>query len=215
MFCVGDPALDRFLDVPPVDEKDLFAELAFPRGDGPYAVVIKHILNSESEKGWEQMSATLDAVRELDMDAVVIYPNSDPGGQDIIRAIEHHLPSMPRVRAYRNLPRNQFVNLLRGAGVLIGNSSLGLIESPMLKLPVVNVGNRQKGREHSENVIFVGHGKQEIMDAVGKCLNDQVFIERVRNCVNPYGDGASGVRIAKILAEIQIDERLLVKEFTY
>ena len=62
---------------------------------------------------------------------------------------------------FDHVPRLQFVNLLRHADFLIGNSSMGILEAPALKLPVINVGNRQK-RLHSENVIFVGHNSDEI-----------------------------------------------------
>ena len=58
------------------------------------------------------------------------------------------------------MPHNIFVNLLRNASVLIGNSSMGLLEAPSYKLPVINVGNRQKGRLNAGNVEFISHEYQ-------------------------------------------------------
>ena len=53
------------------------------------------------------------------------------------------------------LPRLQFVNLIRNSMALVGNSSMGILEAPHYKIPVVNTGNRQKGRLNAGNVEFV------------------------------------------------------------
>ena len=98
---------------------------------------------------------------------------------------------------------------------MLGNSSSGILEAPYLKLPVVNVGNRQRGRLHSENVQFVAHDKYAIMDAVKKAIFDSEYRKTVAACINPYGEGSSSERIASILASIEIDEGLLIKDMTY
>ena len=113
------------------------------------------------------------------------------------------------------LPRLEFVNLMRRASCLLGNSSAGILEAPLLKLPTVNVGNRQKGRLHAENVVFVPHDKASIEAAVRKAVHDPVYREAVARCSNPYGDGHSAQRIAQILASIPIDATLLIKDMTY
>lgn len=53
---------------------------------------------------------------------------------------------------------------------MIGNSSSEIIESPTFRLPVVNIGNRQKGRLRSKNIIDTGYTKSEIVDAINKAL---------------------------------------------
>lgn len=215
IFCVGNPALDRFLMEPEMDAADLFGRLGFRRREGyPLLLVVQHVMSSESRYGYEQMSVTLDAVAESGADAVIIYPNSDAGSQDIIRAIEERLPSMQYVRAYRNLPRPEFINLLRHADVLVGNSSMGIVEAPSLKLPVVNIGGRQTGREHAENVIFSGHDREEILAGIRRALSDGDFRAALASCSNPYGDGDAGVKIAEVLAGIELGRRLIVKEWT-
>ena len=120
-----------------------------------------------------------------------------------------------QVRQRANIPELYFVNLMRQAAVLVGNSSMGIAEAPALKLPVVNVGNRQKGREHAGNVLFVPHNKTQIIRAVKRCLFDKAFRKKVQLCRNPYGNGATGKKVANILARIKINERLLNKRMTY
>ena len=89
------------------------------------------------------------------------------------------------------------------------------MEAPLLKLPVVNVGNRQKGRLHAENIIFVPHEKAKIISALKSSLYDSSTIRDIRNCRSPYGDGHSAVKIARIIAEIPFDENLRQKDMTY
>ena len=132
----------------------------------------------------------------------------------MIRAIEE-FKSSPYLYTARNIPRLEFVNLMRRASCLLGNSSAGILEAPLLKLPVVNVGNRQKGRLHSTNVSFVPHDKKLIINSVKRAVYDREYRQIVSECVNPYGDGNSSRRIADLLSSIAIDDKLLIKDITY
>ena len=99
---------------------------------------------------------------------------------------------------------------MKYCSVLIGNSSSGIIELPSFKIPVVNIGQRQKNREKASNVVDVGYDQLEIEQAINKCLS-QGFKDRLKQCFNPYGDGYSGKCIAKILSDIEITKNLLNK----
>jgi GDP/UDP-N,N'-diacetylbacillosamine 2-epimerase (hydrolysing) len=98
---------------------------------------------------------------------------------------------------------------------MLGNSSAGILEAPSLKLPVVNIGNRQKGRLHAENVQFVPHDVAVIKSAVTKAIFDEDYRKFVSQCSNPYGDGNAAQKIANILATTTVDEKLLIKDITY
>ena len=104
---------------------------------------------------------------------------------------------------------------MRQTGCMLGNSSAGILEAPILKLPVVNVGNRQKGRLHSESVQFVAHDVDEIVAAVQRALFDNTYRNSVSKCNNPYGDDHASTRIADILASVDIDDKFLIKDITY
>ena len=177
-------------------------------------MLIQHVISTEIEQAYEQMKITLEAVRELGIKTVLSYPNSDAGGQQMIRAIREY-DSFPFIYAAKNIPRLEFVNLMRRASCLLGNSSAGLLEAPLLKLPVINVGNRQEGRLHAENVEFVRHDKREIVAALQRAVFDEHYRAKVRLCSNPYGDGHSSIRIADLLASIPLNEELLIKDITY
>ena len=89
------------------------------------------------------------------------------------------------------------------------------MEAPLLRLPVINVGNRQKGRLHAENVIWVNHDKDKILDALHRSLSDLQFLKSLENCANPYGDGNSAKKIADIIESLEISQELLIKDITY
>jgi len=215
VFDVGNPGLDRLLDVPVIDVAELSSRLGFSIADGePFVMLIQHVISSEIDQAYEQMTASLEAVRELGIKTVLSYPNSDAGGQQMIRAIQEY-KSLPFLYAAKNIPRLEFVNLMRRASCLLGNSSAGILEAPLLKLPVINVGNRQRGRLHAENVQFVPHDKDRIIEALRRAIFDTEYRKTVAACSNPYGDGQSSARIADILAATPIDDTLLIKDITY
>jgi GDP/UDP-N,N'-diacetylbacillosamine 2-epimerase (hydrolysing) len=160
------------------------------------------------------MKESLTALEQISLPVVIISPNSDAGSRQILTAIDEfsHLSNFKHLA---NIPRLEFVNLMRKAACLIGNSSAGILEAPSLKMPVVNVGNRQKGRLHAENVQFVDHNAKEIEGAVRRALYDEEYKKIVASCSNPYGDGDSSKKITKILSDLVIDEHFLIKEISY
>ena len=212
---VGAPGLDRLIAEPQLDDAVLWAELGHqPRG--PFAILIQHPIITSAEQSGELIETTLRALLGLGRPVIVGYPNSDAGSQQSIAVIDRYVTQHPDVfHGYRNLDRRVFVNLLRRARVLVGNSSAGIIEAPLLGLPVVNIGPRQVGREHSENVLFVGHDEAEIAAAVRRAMDDVAFRASVASADSVYGDGTAGTRIAAILRDQSIDDRLLWKVSTF
>jgi GDP/UDP-N,N'-diacetylbacillosamine 2-epimerase (hydrolysing) len=212
---VGNPGLDRLLDVPDLITEVLSQRLGFCIDDDePLLVVIQHVISTEIDDAYRQMRQTLEAVADLGLKTVLSYPNTDAGGQQMIRAIRE-FESIPNLYTAKNIPRLEFVNLLRRASCLLGNSSAGILEAPLLKLPVVNVGNRQKGRLHAENVMFVPHEKNAIINAVRRAVFDPEYRKVVSQCSNPYGNGQSAKKIAEILALTEVNDQLLIKDITY
>ena len=98
---------------------------------------------------------------------------------------------------------------------MIGNSSSGFIEAPTLKTPVINIGDRQRGRNKSGNIIDVEPKHDKIIKAVYFILNDTVFKNKVKNCKNKYGTGDASQKIVNILKNLKIDEKLIQKQITY
>lgn len=214
IFNVGAPQLDTLAETPMLNRGELSAhfDLDFEK---PVIVVIQHPVLLEVENARAQMIETLEAVKTLAAQTVVIFPNNDAGGRRIIDVIREY-ENLSFLRTSRNLDRVVLVNLLRNASLLLGNSSAGVLEGPFLKLPAINVGSRQHGRMQSTNVINVEHDREQILQACRKALFDPEFRRVVDTCENPYGDGKSSERIVKIFEELAVPkQKLLDKHLTY
>ncbi len=211
---VGHAGLDRIRLAESLSASDLARALGVKAIDERYAVVVQHPLTSEIREAGKQMRETFAAALDLDLQLFVSYPNSDPGSKEIIDVIEEH-QSDPRVHVFKNIPDREFVNLLRGASVLLGNSSLGLLEAPYLKLPAINVGRRQSARHHSTNVFFVPAEREAIARQIKAILDDDLTKRKIVECENPFGDGHTGERVADLLATVPLDEKLLNKDLSY
>ena len=161
-----------------------------------------------------QIRETLEAVRELEYQTIILYPNVDVGGREIIEHIREY-EHIPFIKVFKSIPQEEYFSLLKVASVIVGNSSSGIIESSSFKLPVVNIGIRQEGRERSSNVLDVRHDRNEIIKAIKTALFDKGFQRQVEKCNNPYGDGRVSERIVNILKTIKLDKNLLEKKLTY
>lgn len=207
---VGSPALDAILNEPLLPGKVLIEKLGLT-SSGPLILVIQHPVTTQADEAPEQMRETLRAIEATGYPAVVIYPNSDAGGRRMIEVIEEYQTN-PLFKIFKSLPRNEYLSLVKMAGVIAGNSSSGLLDAPSLGIPVVNIGIRQGERERGCNVIDVGHDRQEIVKAIERAISDKEFLAEVRKCESPYGDGQTSRRIADILSELEITPQLLQKK---
>lgn len=212
---VGAPGLDRLVDEPDLDLACLWKMMNVTPVEGPYLIMIQHPLLPEMHDAERQMKATLDAVVACDLPTFISSPNSDPGNHAMSRLLADYATRYPNIVAYKNLSRAVFVNLMRHASALVGNSSCGIIEAPLLKLPVVNVGSRQVGREHAGNVEFVDYNANEIEAALRKAVFDEPYRAQVRAAKNPYGDGSAGQQICDVLTQEADQQRLVQKRNTF
>jgi GDP/UDP-N,N'-diacetylbacillosamine 2-epimerase (hydrolysing) len=178
----------------------------------PILLFVQHSVTEEVLDTERQIIESLEALNKLGYQTVAVLNNSDAGSNIIRRAIMEHKKQF--LQLHPNLARKDYAGLMKVASVMVGNSSSGIIEAPAMKLATVNIGNRQRNRVQSSNVINVGHNRIEIIRAVRKAITP-AFQKRVEACTSPYGDGKSAKKIVAILEKIPIGEELLVKKITY
>ena len=163
----------------------------------PFLLVSQHPVTTEYGEGEDQIAETLAAVEELDMPAIMLWPNVDAGSEDVSRGMrkfrERHAPG--HLRFYKNFPVEIYACLMHRAACLVGNSSAPIREGAFLGTPAVNIGSRQQGRERGANVVDVPHDRASIVAAVRAQVAHGRYPSEHR-----YGDGAAGPRIADILA---------------
>ncbi len=192
--------------------KEIAAELGFDLKKRIF-LAVQHPVTTEMNEAGKQMRETMEAIKELGEQTVVIYPNADAGSLEIIRAIEKYR-ELPFVRIYKTLPRAHYFGIMNAASVMVGNSSSGIVEAASFNLPAVNVGTRQSNREHGPNVVTAPYKKQEIKMAIKKALSKK-FKEKIRKGKNPYINKKTEQKIAGIIASLKITKDLLQKHMTY
>jgi len=211
VFIVGAPGLDSILNDKRIPPKEMAKKYDIDLSQ-PVILLIQHPVTTEDSG--RHIKETMEAVKELGLKTIVIYPNADTGGRKMIEVIERYR-KYPFIKIYKNISHKDYLSLMAIASVIAGNSSGGLIEAPSFKLPAINIGNRQEGRERTINVIDVGYKKDEIKKAIKKAIYDKKLLKRLTRCKNPYGDGKTGARIADILSKILIDKKLIQKKISY
>jgi len=210
---VGAPGLDDVIEGR-YDDPEAVRERYDLDADRPVVVLVQHPVTTQPDAAGDQMEATLDALAPVDVQVVLVYPNSDAGGKRMIEVIEAHTRDDGDVRTAKNVPRREFLGLLATADVMVGNSSSGIIEAPSFGLPVVDIGPRQDGRERGGNVRSVPHDATATREAVRWALTDEAR-DRAASSDNPYDFGGASERICRRLANVDIDESLLRKGLTY
>jgi UDP-hydrolysing UDP-N-acetyl-D-glucosamine 2-epimerase len=154
--------------------------------------------------------AVFAALAELPQPILFCYPNADAGSRALIARIQAFCAANPRARLFINLPHTTYLGLLGQAALFIGNSSSGIMETPSFRLPTVNIGARQRGRERAANVLDAAADAVEIRRQVGRALAPE-FVASLTETTNPYGDGHAAERIADMLARAPLGSELLIK----
>jgi UDP-hydrolysing UDP-N-acetyl-D-glucosamine 2-epimerase len=172
-----------------------------------YAIVLQHPVTTEYHEAREQVLATLTAMHELGIATLWFWPNVDAGSDGTSKGIRvfREQPRALNMHFFRNMPPEDFLRLLVGAKVIVGNSSAGIRESSFLGLPAVDIGDRQEGRERAPNALSVGYDAAAIRAAVARQIEHGPYPPSTL-----YGDGRAGERIANVLAtaELTIAKRL-------
>ncbi len=210
VFVVGAPGLDCILNEKLIDAEIISKKYNLDLSK-PVILLVQHPTTLESKSAAQQARETFDALVELESQTIVIYPNADAGGRKIIEVIKDY-ESYPFIQTYKSISSIEYLSLMNVASVIVGNSSSGIIEAPSFKLPAVNIGSRQEGRERASNVIDVNHDKEEIKEAIKKAIYDDKFRIDLQNSENPYGDGKTGKRVTDILSNITLDNKLMNKK---
>jgi UDP-hydrolysing UDP-N-acetyl-D-glucosamine 2-epimerase len=164
----------------------------------PFALIAVHPVTSEWQEADIQIVTALESIKEIGLQAIVIWPNADAGNNLLSKGIrvwrERNLDSP--FRFINDLKPQDFFILMNTCAVMVGNSSAGIREGSFIGTPYVNVGSRQSHREMSANTICVPWNKQLIKDGVSSHLKHGRYVSS-----DLYGDGFASSRIVSVLKE--------------
>jgi UDP-hydrolysing UDP-N-acetyl-D-glucosamine 2-epimerase len=207
----GAPGIDSIREATPWSKRTLEEKLALSL-DKATLLVTLHPVTLDYESTTAHITELFAALEDAGVQVVFTYPNADTRGREVIAEIERFVARRSDFRVFPSLGPGAYYGLLQHAAAMVGNSSSGLTEAPHFELPVVNIGDRQKGRLRGVNVLDVAGDRRAIGDGIRRALSAE-FRDSLRGMTNPYGDGHAAERIVRVLETVDLDRRLTMKTF--
>tara|TARA_A100001011_G_scaffold283866_1_gene294276 strand:+ start:1460 stop:2599 length:1140 start_codon:yes stop_codon:yes gene_type:complete len=207
IFSVGCPSIDALFSEKNINKKIIKNKFKIDL-DKTFLVVIQHTVTSELNI-LKQIRETLKAVKKSKMQHLIVFPNNDSGSKNILREIQRS-----KLNYVPSLTLTEYKTLLNGDMILVGNSSSGIHEAASFKVPVINIGSRQNGREKPKNIVNVDYDSVEITKAIKK-VKSKKFKNFMKKIKNPYGDGKSSIKIINIIKKLKLKNFNTQKQLTY
>jgi UDP-hydrolysing UDP-N-acetyl-D-glucosamine 2-epimerase len=193
VFVVGAPGLDNAFREDLPTKADIERELGHGLSDPLVIVTVQPAPIGTDPRS--EVTAVAEAMAQVDATYLVTQPNADEGGTVIREFWRKWAHGRDNVVVVDALGEARYWSLLREARAVLGNSSSGIIEAPFLGVPVVNVGDRQKGRMRYGNVADVPVDS----DRITRALRDALKAGRQKSPQARYMNGPAAPRIADVL----------------
>ncbi len=213
VYNVGSLAIENCLNIDLIPKTDLMSELGMDI-ERPYCVVTFHPVTLDGnafESELHELIKALDAFPEYQY--LITLSNTDSGGDRINEVWLKEAKKRENYYVYSSLGMRKYLSALKYSEMMIGNSSSGTTEGPAMKIPVIDIGDRQKGRVFSECLIHCEPNKEDICLAINKGASKE-FKEIAKTIVNPFGDGNTSERMISILRNL-LGSPISVKKVFY
>ena len=200
IFISGAPALENLKKIRIEKRIDLFNKLKISNKTNKIAVFTFHPETTKSiDKNLKNLVISLKFLKYLinkKYFIIITYPNADHGYNKIIKKLKQFKLKNLNCLLFKSLGFQNYFNLLKYSKIVLGNSSSGIIECASFKLPVIDIGDRQKGRYCSWNVL---HSKFNLINLIKiiKKIENIKFQKKLSNLKNPYSTKIS----SKVIVE--------------
>jgi GDP/UDP-N,N'-diacetylbacillosamine 2-epimerase (hydrolysing) len=213
VFNVGATTCDSIHKTKFLTKKEIERKLNF-KFNMHNVLITFHPVTLERNTAKQQFQNLLDAIDGLkDTNFIFTKSNADTGGRIINKMIDEYVAKNSRkAKVFASLGHLKYFSVMKVADVVLGNSSSGIIESPILKIATINIGDRQKGRLKPKSIIDCKPVKSDIQKALKLAFSNK-FKTTVRNVKNPYYRSNVAGNIKKIIKEFPLGENILKKSF--
>ena len=159
IYVIGSPDIDIMLSdqLPSIERVKEYYEIAYEE----YGVVLYHPVTTEQYEQRRNAEVLAKALLESNMNYVVIHPNNDTGSDDIMAAFRA-FEGNERFRIFPSMRFEYFITLMKNSSFIIGNSSAGVREAPVLAIPSINLGTRQNNRFRYRTILDTEIKKEAI-----------------------------------------------------
>lgn len=206
VFCVGALGVENILSQKLFAKSELEESIQFELGE-KYCLVTFHPVTLEEGSGIRQVEELLQAMDEMtEYHYLITKANADAGGREINKCLEE-FAAVRKEKVYltESLGMVRYLSAMKYCSMVLGNSSSGILEAPAMRVPTVNIGDRQRGRIHADSIINCEPCCSSIKEAMRRAEEPE-FRERVRKQVQPFGDGDTSRRIAGRIKEYLFKE---------
>ena len=211
VFNVGGLGVDNIARTKLIKKEELESELQF-KFQERNLIVTFHPVTLENDSGLKQLMEMLEALDSFpDIGLIFTMPNADTSSQLMASLIEKYVKSRDNAASYSSLGVVRYLSALACVDGVIGNSSSGLLEAPVLKKGTINIGNRQQGRVQAKSVISCEPDRLDIQRAITKLLSSD-FQSMVKSVTSPFGVSGACEKIVKVI-KLMPKENLLKKVF--
>lgn len=176
VYTVGSLSLNEIENFQPFNKKEFYEKFKLPNKE--FALITFHPETVNTEMNQHFASETRKALSQVasKLYLVITMPNADTMGSVFRKEIEELKNEFStQVMCIENFGKENYFSAMYYSKLLIGNTSSGIIEAASFGKYVVNVGDRQKGRMQSDNIINTTFNHQDIIGAVDKAIVNKTF----------------------------------------
>lgn len=189
---IGSPELDFHAGPSGTTLSEVRARYEIPWDD--FGISVFHPVTSEAATMGAQAADLFGALEASGRNFVLIAPNNDPGSDAIFEVIGR----LPKDR-FRLIPSMRFAHfseLMKHAGLMVGNSSAGVREAPFLGLPSIDVGTRQSNRSDAPSIVALeAADRTGILDALAAHWGKRMPSHKA------FGEGRAAARFVETLQD--------------
>jgi UDP-N-acetylglucosamine 2-epimerase (hydrolysing) len=196
IFIIGSPDIDIVLQ-----ESNVSIEKIKERYDiefDDYAVLMYHPVTTEVNELKEKVEQLVSAIIASGKNYIVINPNNDHGYNIILEEYKR-FDGLEHIKRYPSIRFEFFIEILKNAEFLIGNSSAGIHEAPVIGLASVNIGSRQKNRFTYDTITNADDSKDSILKAINKVSHIELSKKSMY-----FGDGNSKKNFIEIIEKDEV-----------
>lgn len=209
VFFVGALSTENILKAPLKSEADIKADVGIP-SDMPYSVVTFHPVTLEEDSAKKQTLALCKVMEEKnEYFYLITMANSDAGGDTVNAIFADFVKSHDNVKLVSSLGMIRYLSAVKYAGFVLGNSSSGIVEAPVLGTPTVNIGDRQRGRLMAETIINCKPETESIINAI------LVAETTEHKATLMYGNGDTSDKIVSVIKDQLLNDKIDLKKKFY
>ena len=190
---VGSTSIDNILNEKLMSKEEALQSVGLP--DCDYILCTYHP-ETIDQTGMNEVKDLIGILSRLSIEIIVTKSNSDLGGEEINKYLDEAGKKYDNIHVYASLGRIRYLSLMKYAKCVVGNSSSGIVETPAMHIPTVNIGDRQRGRLRASSVFDCTADKDAMEYTINYALSEKGQYV-ARKSPNPYGDGHAAERIVE------------------